>query len=82
MLGLRNEGFEEVYMCDDVPGKIYDAHQHPYRSVHLVLQGSMRITMNGNSHQVSLGERSDVPQNTMHSVVIGDEGCMYIVAEK
>ncbi len=79
---LRKEGFEEAYVVDDPPGKIYPPHQHPYRSVHMIIEGEMALTANGKTEVLKPGSRSDVGADVMHNVTIGPSGCMYIVAEE
>ncbi len=78
---LRQEGFKEAYVVDDPPGKIYPPHQHPYRSVHMIIEGEMSITAEGKTEVLHPGSRSDVGANVLHNVTIGPNGCMYIVAE-
>ncbi len=78
---LRNEGFGEVYVCDDPPGKIYPPHQHDYRSVHWIVAGQMDITVDNKTDTLQVGQRSEVGANIIHQVNIGPEGCMFIIAE-
>lgn len=78
---LRKEGFQEAYVVDDPPEKIYPPHKHPYRSVHMIIEGEMAITANGSTEVLRPGNRSDVGANVLHNVTIGPCGCMYIVAE-
>ncbi len=78
---LRNEGFGEVYVCDDQSGKIYPPHQHDYRSVHWIVAGKMDITIDGRTETLNVGQRSDVGAGVSHQVNIGSEGCMFIIAE-
>lgn len=78
---LRQEGLAEAYVVDDPPGKFYPSHQHPYRSVHMIIEGEMSITAGGKTEVLHPGSRSDVGANVQHEVTIGPNGCMYIVAE-
>ncbi len=78
---LRKEGFAEAYVVDDPPGKFYPPHEHPYRSVHMIIEGEMSIRANDKTEVLHPGSRSDVGANVSHEVTIGPNGCMYIVAE-
>ena len=78
---LREEGFPEVYVVDDVAGKFYAPHEHTYRSVHWIVEGELTIIIEGKTETLTSGQRSNVGANILHEVTIGPQGCLYIVAE-
>ncbi len=79
---LAKEGFHNVYGWQDEPNKFYPDHDHPYASTHVILKGEMSCTMKGKKVAYTEGMRVEVPANTMHSVKVGPEGCVYIIGEK
>lgn len=49
--------------------------------MHKIIEGEMEVIINGATHKLTPGQRNDVPAGVSHSVKIGDNGCMYIIAE-
>jgi quercetin dioxygenase-like cupin family protein len=79
---LQAEGYEVTYIQKDEPGIEHLDHKHRITSAHIVLEGSMDITLNGVVHHLGSGDRLDVPANANHSAIVGAEGCTYLVGEK
>ncbi len=79
---LRREGFDPIYTIQDEPNFVYDEHTHSMMTTHLILAGSMRVTMEGQQREYRAGERVDVPAGIAHDAAIGPEGCTYVVGEK
>jgi quercetin dioxygenase-like cupin family protein len=79
---LRREGFTRIFVWRDSPGAYYPNHTHGTLSAHVILEGEMTLTMNGESRTYRAGERRDVPAGTVHSAKMGPQGCRYIVGEK
>ena len=79
---LVDEGFDNVYIWRDAPHAEYHDHSHPFTSAHIILDGEMRVVSEKEGRILRPGDRMDVIAGTIHSVVMGDEGCRYIVAEK
>jgi len=78
---LQDEGFDDVYVWEDSPNMYYPEHQHRDVTAHIILQGEMTVTVNGESHTYKPGERFDVPGKTAHSARMGPEGCTYMIGE-
>jgi quercetin dioxygenase-like cupin family protein len=78
---LYKEGFKTVFVWEDRPNAKYSAHTHPCKTVHIVLKGSITITSEGEVKTCRPFERFDVEANTIHSALIGSEGCTYIIGE-
>ena len=79
---LRDEGFTHTYVWQDRPHAFYPDHTHPAKTAHIILQGEMTLTMDGQTHTLGAGERCDVPAGTVHSARIGPAGCRYLIGEK
>ncbi len=79
---LQDEGYAHVYVWRDEPYTLYADHTHQTKTAHVILQGEMTLTSEGNTHIYAAGERVDVPANTVHSAQMGAEGCKYLIGEK
>jgi mannose-6-phosphate isomerase-like protein (cupin superfamily) len=79
---LKREGFSTTYAWQDGPNTIYPDHTHPVETAHIVLQGQVTITTEGETRTYRKGDRCDVPANTVHSAVIGPHGCRYLIGER
>ena len=56
-------------------GAVYAVHDHPYRKILYVAQGSITFTPAGRSAVVMrAGDRLDLPAGTPHSAVVGEDG--------
>lgn len=80
--GLRAEGFSEVYVWTDRPDTVYPDHTHPTETAHVVLEGEIVVTTADGTKTYHVGERFDVPADTIHSAEVGPEGCLYVVGER
>ena len=79
---LKCEGFSTTYVWQDGPNTIYPDHTHPVETAHIVLQGHVTITTKGETRTYRKGDRCDVPANTVHSAVMGPQGCRYLIGER
>ena len=79
---LKIEGFSGIYIWEDGPGAYYPDHVHNKLSAHIILDGEMILTVDGKTILLKVGDRYDVPANTVHSARMGKGGCRYIVGEK
>lgn len=79
---LKNEGFEKVYVWQDGPGVSYPNHEHSVTAAHIILDGEMTLTVNGNTHILKAGSRFDVLAGTVHEAKMGPNGCKYMIGEK
>ena len=79
---LREEGFKHTYVWQDGPHAFYADHTHPAETAHIVLEGEMTLTMDGQTHTFRAGERCDVPAGAVHSARMGPAGCRYLIGEK
>ena len=58
---LHTEGFTHTYVWQDAPGAFYPEHTHPTETAHIILDGEMTLTMQGQTHTFRAGDRCDVP---------------------
>jgi quercetin dioxygenase-like cupin family protein len=79
---LRREGFAHTYVWQDRPGAEYPDHTHPVETAHIILEGEMTLTTNGESRTYRSGERCDVPAGAVHSARMGPHGCRYLIGER
>ena len=79
---LHAEGFTHTYVWQDGPGAFYPEHTHPTETAHIILDGEMTLTMQGQTHTFRAGDRCDVPAGTVHSARMGPRGCRYLIGEK
>lgn len=79
---LREEGFSGVFIHRDRPNANYPDHTHRGTTAHIVIEGLITVTSEGNTVTYGPGERFDVPAGAVHSAIIGPEGCLYVIGEK
>ena len=79
---LRREGFSHTYVWEDHPNAFYPDHTHPAKTTHILLEGEMTLTMDGESHMFRAGDRCDVPARTVHSAKMGSRGCRCLIGER
>lgn len=79
---LEKESWPHIYEWQDKPGTIYPEHSHQGKVVLFITEGSIDFTIAGVTHHLKTGDRLDVPPETSHSAVVGDEGVQYVVGEE
>lgn len=79
---LQIEGFLNTYVWQDGPDQVYGEHTHPTETAHIILQGEMTLTVNGQSTTYRAGEQCDVPGGAVHTARMGPAGCRYLIGEK
>jgi quercetin dioxygenase-like cupin family protein len=79
---LESEGFAHTFVWQDEPAAFYPDHTHAGVTAHIILDGEMTLSMDGQSHMYRVGERCDVPAGSVHSAQMGPRGCRYLVGEK
>ena len=76
------EGYFHLYVGEDGPDVEYSEHTHRAESAHIILEGEMSMTMNGETRTYHRGERCDLPAGIMHSAKTGPQGCRYLIGER
>jgi mannose-6-phosphate isomerase-like protein (cupin superfamily) len=79
---LHREGFLHTFVWQDGPGAFYPDHTHGGETAHIILEGEMTLTQNGETRTYQAGERVDVPAGAVHSAKMGPRGCRYLIGEK
>ena len=64
------------------PGAVYPAHEHAYRKILVVAEGSITFSVSGGRRVVAMrpGDRLDLPPGTPHSAVVGPDGVVCLEA--
>jgi hypothetical protein len=78
---LQSEGFSHTFVWQDGPNASYPDHRHVGLTAHIILDGEMTLTMNGESKIYRVGERCDVGAGEVHSAKMGPKGCRYLIGE-
>ncbi len=79
---LAREGWGDFFVWHDGPNAFYPTHTHANPTAHIILEGEMTLTSQGETRTYRAGERVDVPADTVHSARMGPEGCRYLVGQK
>ena len=72
---LRAEGLQPTAWANG-PGDRYAAHVHAYDKVIVVERGSLRFGLpaSGESVELAVGDRLELPAGTSHDALVGSEG--------
>jgi mannose-6-phosphate isomerase-like protein (cupin superfamily) len=79
---LIDEGFRHTFVWQDGPNTFYPDHTHTGLTAHIILDGQMTLTMDGEARTYRPGERCDVPAGMVHNARMGPSGCQYLVGEQ
>jgi mannose-6-phosphate isomerase-like protein (cupin superfamily) len=79
---LEAEGFTHTFVWQDGANASYSDHTHAGLTAHIIPDGEMQLTMNGESETFRVGGRCDVPAGAVHSAKMGPRGCRYLIGEK
>ena len=79
---LHEEGYRNAYVWQDGPNAFYPDHTHAAGTAHIILEGEMTLTTNGETRTYRAGERCDVSAGAGHSARMGPHGCRYLIGEK
>lgn len=66
------------YAWSNAPGERYSAHNHAYDKVLYCLRGSITFDLPQNNASIELraGDRLELPKETLHSAVVGNQGVL------
>lgn len=79
---LESLGYINIDYKTDSAYKRYPPHSHENLTAHLIVKGSMTLTMFGRPHVLKSGDMLDVPKSVIHEAVMGENGCEFLTAEK
>jgi quercetin dioxygenase-like cupin family protein len=68
------------YSWSNGPGDRYAPHSHGYEKVLYCVEGSIRFQLEneGRTLELEAGDRMVLPPGTVHSAVVGTDGCTCI----
>jgi len=79
---LKEEGYN-IYVYSYPGGMCFPMHVHDHDTIHVVLSGSLKVSMDGEDHYLTPGERFIIPAGTMHSAeIIGETPVVCLDATK
>lgn len=83
MTRLRGEA-SSCYSWSNGPGDRYAPHSHSYEKVLYCVDGSITFVLESEGKELVLnaGDRMVLPRGTVHSAVVGDEGCTCIEGQR
>ncbi len=79
---LEKEGWVHIYEWQDTPDTVYAEHSHKGKVSLFVTDGSISITIAGNTTVYRTGDRVHIPPFTVHSAVVGSRGVQLVVGEE
>ena len=83
MTTLRGEA-ASCYSWSNGPNDRYAAHSHPYEKVLYCVDGSITFVLEKEGRRLELkpGERMVLPAGTVHSAIVGPQGCTCIEGQR
>jgi glyoxylate utilization-related uncharacterized protein len=79
---FEDEGYSSIYEQQDTPGTIHEERIHNGKVSLFVTDGSITLDLSGEKKDLKAGQRLDIPAGIPHSVVVGPQGWIGIVAEE
>ncbi len=78
---LEKEGFVNIFEEQDAPEAIYPEHSHKEKVAIFITEGSIEITVLGVVKLLGAGDRFNFPPNTPYSIIVGKNGCQFVIGE-
>ena len=79
---LKDAGYN-IYVYSYPDGMLFPTHSHDHETIHVVLSGSMKVTMQETDFILTPGERFIVPSGELHSAeVLGTSPVVCLDATK
>ena len=78
---LLKEGFKDVYSWEDKPHEFYSRHNHPYDTKLIILEGSIKLTLENKVLELKSGDNIYIKANEINEAKVGKKGCKYLVEE-
>jgi quercetin dioxygenase-like cupin family protein len=73
------EGREMTFAVVELaPHAVVAQHQHPNEQVGIVLKGSLRFNVAGESRELHVGDTYVIPTNVPHEATAGSNGCVVV----
>ena len=78
---LENEGFE-VVVVEREANKGMDLHSHPFEAKAMVIEGEIRVVVDGKETYCRAGDTFHLGPHIMHTETYGPHGVKYIAGRK
>ena len=75
-------GYTEALERRWSPSEVVPQHTHPFDASALVVEGTMWLTVDGETRQLRAGDRFEISAEVPHDERYGLEGAMYWVARR
>ena len=82
MKQLSQEGFSNLLFSDAIPHLSEDEHAHDRDHKMVIFAGDIEIVMEYQTVHLGAHDYFEIPSGTVHSTVIGPDGCRYLIAER
>lgn len=60
------------------PNIVLPEHQHPHEQLGVVIEGAVRLTIDGETRDLGVGHAYNVPSQLPHGGTSGPEGCLLL----
>lgn len=60
------------------PASVIPPHNHPHEQMSVVLEGSLEMTLDGETREIGPGDVVAIPTNATHGVMVGPSGATVI----
>ena len=78
---LESEGFE-VVIVEREPNIRMDLHSHPFEAKAMIIEGEIRVVVDGKETHCRVGDTFHLNANVMHTETYGPHGVKYIAGRK
>jgi quercetin dioxygenase-like cupin family protein len=79
---LRAQGFQELVTVEREPDGVLGLHSHPFESKALILDGEIRITVEGTATTYLPGDVFHLEHSQEHRESYGPQGVRYLVGRR
>ena len=79
---LEKEGWTSIFTQENEPHTFFPPHTHEEDAAHIVIKGSMLLTLGKQTKILKEGQRYDVPAFAVHSAKVGADGCVCIIGRR
>ena len=79
---LRRDGFDDVQRSTIAPGTVVPEHAHPFDVRGLVLNGEVKLTVEGVEYAYREGDVFVMPAGQHHAETAGPSGVDYLIGRR
>ncbi len=77
---LENQGYHPLLITEK-PNDHLDAHSHPENHILVVVEGEMKVKVDGKEIIMVPGDKLTIDSQVSHAAFFGSEGCKYLWIE-